>query len=101
MTEVPAPKFHPDMLKALLDGMKFCTTRSRKLGEIGDTFTIEGQTFRYRRIQSLPFGEIARVYYRCEGFGSEQDFKRFWIGLHRGHLPPDDSLRWLHVLEKV
>ena len=107
MTEVPAPRFHPEMLQALLEGRKRCTTRREKIGQPGDRFVLKpgkdllGITFLIKDIRSLPFGTIASKYYICEGFKTEQAFRTFWVRIHRGQLPADDQARWLHVLERV
>jgi hypothetical protein len=57
--------------------------------------------FRIDKILSLPFGEIAEKWYWCEGFETEGAFLAFWMKIHRGRMPADDQLRWLHVLQKV
>lgn len=116
MTGVPAPKFHPEMMRALLDGRKRCTTRREKLGAIGDWFRVivpapassgcglpapETIRFQIKDIRSLPFGVIAAKYYICEGFRTEGEFRTFWVKIHRGNMPVDEELRWLHVLERV
>ena len=98
--EITVP-FHPQMKEALLGGWKWLTSRSKRLGEPGDTFTMDGQRFRIAAVQAVTFGEIADQFYFGEGFGSPEEFRFFWIRLHRGHLPSDDEMKWLHVLERI
>jgi len=99
MTQIPPPKFHPDMAQLLLAGKKHCTTRSKKLGEPGDTFELKGQTFQIATVREEKFAVIMYDFYRCEGFFSPVDFQMFWIRIHRGHLPEPGTLKWLHILE--
>jgi len=101
MAKIPPPSFHPDMEKELLYGRKRCTTRREKLGEVGDEFTLKGQTFRFVEVREEKFGVIKYLFYRCEGFFSPADFEIFWIRIHRGHLPAPNEPRWLHIMERV
>ena len=97
----PPPSFHPLMRKALVEGRKWHTTRGKKLGEVGDTFTIDGVTFRIKDVRQETFWTITYQHYRGEGFDTPGEFQAFWIGLHRGHLPAPGDLRWLHTLERL
>jgi hypothetical protein len=99
--QIPAPSFHPEMWKALVEGRKWKTSRSKKLGEAGDTFTVDGVTFRIVEVREEAFGAIARSHYQGEGFSSSGEFVDFWIRIHRGHLPDPGAMKWLHILEKV
>jgi len=101
MALIPAPPFHPDMKKALLEGRKSCASRNKRLGEIGDCFVIDKVVFRFVDIRPEKFGTIAYRFYRCEGFATASEFMSFWMRLHRGALPLPDSLKWLHILERV
>lgn len=101
MTQIPPPKFHPEMAQLLLAGKKHCTTRSEKIGEPGDTFEIKGVMFRIDTVRSEKFGVISYSFYDCEGFTSHLEFMKFWQRIHRGNLPQPDTLKWLHVLSRV
>jgi len=101
MTQIPSPKFHPDMALLLLTGKKRCTSRTKKLGEIGDWFELKEQRFEFRNVWEETFGEIARGFYKCEGFESPEAFRAFWIRIHRGHLPENGTMKWLHVMRRM
>ncbi len=49
MSEVSIP-FREDMTRAVLDGFKFCTSRTKCYGNPGDTFVLEGRTFQINYI---------------------------------------------------
>jgi len=101
MTQIPSPKFHPDMAQLLLARKKQCTSREKKLGEIGDWFELKGLRFQFTNVWQETFGEIADKFYRCEGFFSPADFRMFWIKIHRGHLPENGTMKWLHVMRRM
>ncbi len=87
MTLITIP-FSPEMTRAILDGYKCCTTRSKRYGNPGDRFQLEGQTYRILDIKKHTLIHISSQLYRLEGFVSEDEFIAFWKHLHRGNYNP-------------
>ena len=97
MTEIDIP-FSREMAIAAIDGYKIATTRSEKKGEIGDIFYIDEirphliaqqrhkPMFRLIDVRYTPLLDVARNYYRLEGFDSPEAFEKTWRALHRGHF---------------
>ncbi len=104
-----------EMAMAILEGVldpltgdrtfKNWTTRSKKLGEIGDTFTIaKGPLTKRLKIidfKRMRLEEVALHGYRHEGCASPEDFIRVYSELHpkKGWTP--DEKKWVHVFEEV
>lgn len=104
-----------EMAMAILEGItdpktgerffKDWTTRSRKLGRIGDTFTVAmgplSKTLRIVDFKRLTLGEVAEHGFRHEGCVSPDDFIRVYSALHprKGWRP--EEKKWVHVFEEV
>ena len=85
--EIP---FHKRFLAALISGNKIATTRSKRYGRIGDYFYLqnrEGKDFHLKfkiiSVSKEKLEDIATYLYREEGFGSPEEFKEFWLTIHR------------------
>lgn len=95
--------FRNDMALAVISGRKHCTTRSEKMGEVGDVFPVvwEGITLIYklRYIEKRRLGFVAQFLYVPEGFDSVREFIDAWNEIHprRGFRPED--VRWVHWFE--
>ena len=92
--------FSKEMTAALLDGRKCCTSRSKKYGELGDTFNVEGEVFRIVDIVPELLSDITALYYRCEGCRTADEFIDLWKRLHRGVWNPD-RVYYIHFLGHV
>jgi len=72
----PCFKFSPDEIASLLDGKVCARVESKRIFREGETFDIEGATFRVVDIQRMSGREsVARVF-RLEGFRSPSAFIR-------------------------
>ena len=89
--------FLPQFKDPMLDGQKVMTTRSKKYGNIGDTFEAFGEEFIITSVFKLSLGHIAVMYHKEEGFKSKQDFIKLWKKLHPrvGYVP--ERIYWVHV----
>lgn len=78
-------RFRDQMLK----GLKTMTSRTKRYGETGNTFAAFGATFLIRVTTQFTLGEIARYFYRNEGFSSPEEFIAFWNEIHprKGYDP--------------
>ncbi len=81
--------FHSQMIEEILSGRKTITTRSKKYGKVGDSFYADDNRFKCDIIDiiKLPLQEICDKYYKEEGFVNPQDFKNFWLTIHRKWTP--------------
>jgi hypothetical protein len=104
MSETNIP-FREDMALAVISGRKHCTTRTYKMGHVGDVFPVswEGITRKYklRHIEQRRLDFVAQFLYVPEGFDSATEFIDIWNEIHprRGFQPED--VRWVHWFEEV
>lgn len=79
-------KFSPYGERAILNGLKVCTTRLERKGEIGDYFKMKIE-YDYNilifnvyliEIKELPLWFVANYLYRLEGFESTEAFIKHW-----------------------
>jgi hypothetical protein len=96
--------FHPEMVRAMFDCGKEQASRFRKLGDVGDTFTLthpdtlEQRKWLIREINQHKLGEVAVHMHKQEGFISEEDFMRFWVKINPEKV--DSRMRvYVHFLK--
>lgn len=96
MKQVYIP-FLPEFKDAILGGRKFVTTRSKKYGDVGDVFTIFGETFILTSIFKRPLDSVATLLYEAEGFNSRAEFIECWEKIHPrvGFVPNREY--WVHM----
>lgn len=99
-------KFHPDMIRAMFDCGKDRTSRFKKLGQIGDQFSLihpetrECRTWEITEITQHTLGKVASYMYNQEGFISEDDFMMFWRKLYPDRNSPGLILH-VHMLKET
>jgi len=100
--EIP---FNSRFLIPLLSGKKIATTRSRRYGKIGDYFQLQNHKgkdsdvkFKIISISREKLGDIAMELYHEEGFGSIEEFKEFWLTIHRKWEP--NKKYYLHIFKR-
>jgi len=83
MKEINIP-FNKIFNNALIMGIKICTTKNKKYGEIGDYFRLRGTDiyFKIINISRIKLEDIINNLYIEEGFNSKEDFKKFWLTIH-------------------
>ncbi len=97
--------FDKDMVRAVLDGKKTCTTRNKRYGGMGDTFEVvaalDYATCRITNLARLTLETVAHGFFAKEGFDSPDGFRSRWAKLHpeKGFVP--DQVAWLHEFEIV
>lgn len=71
--------------------LKTMTTRSKKYGNVGDTFAIFGAVFEITEEWRGILSAVASKHWAEEGCDSEDDFIHVWEALHprRGFNPTD------------
>jgi len=99
-------KFHPDMIRALFDCGKDRTSRFRKLGEVGNQFSLthpetgECRTWAITDISKHTLGKVSAYMYNQEGFISQDDFMQFWMKIYPDRSSPDLML-YVHMLKEI
>ena len=100
--EIP---FHKRFLIPMLSGSKIATTRSRRYGRIGDYFHLQNcegtdsaVRFKIISVSRERLGDIAAHLYREEGFKNPEEFKNFWLTMHRKWEP--EKKYCLHVFQR-
>jgi len=101
--EIP---FHKRFLIPILSGRKIATTRSRRYGKIGDYFYLQnyrdevsGVKIKIISVSREKLGDIAAHLYWEEGFGNPEEFRKFWLTMHRKWEP--EKKYCLHVFLKA
>jgi len=96
MTEIKIPFLH-QFKKQLQDGDKVATTRTKRYGQKGDTFTIFDTRFKIVQIIPTPLSIIAEFFYKPEGFHTPEQFIECWKQIHprKGYVP--DQKVYLHI----
>lgn len=99
-------QFHPEMIRAMFDCGTNQTSQLKKLGEIGDKFTLNHpetgnrRTWQITDIREQPLGKVATQMYNLEGFVSEEDFMRFWKKCNSSHSSTN-MLIYVHMLKEL
>lgn len=77
-------------------GVKTTTVRTRRYGDPGDTFEVDGARFVLLEVRALPLGEARDAAWREEGMLSPEAFEATWRANHphRGFRASDTV--WLH-----
>lgn len=98
MLEVP---FLPEFRSRLLDDSKTATSRTKRLGRVGQRFTAFGGVFQFTSIKKIPLRWVRDLYYLDEGFDDPAAFVKVWNRIHprRGFVETDRV--WFHVFERV
>jgi len=86
-------------------GIKTCTTRSRRLGIVGDCFFVllSTGTKRYEltKVIKVPLSTVYHYYYKQEGYSTKEEFGRMWITLHPIRRLDMKWLVWLHIFKET
>lgn len=80
---------------AVIAGTKTTTVRTRRYGAAGDTFEVEGVTFRLLAVDDMPLA-AAREGWHDEGFDSAEAFERAWVENHPTRGFRADDTVWVH-----
>ncbi|MEE9401291.1 MAG: hypothetical protein V3V32_04655 [Dehalococcoidia bacterium] len=81
----------------LLNGIKTCTARTRKMASVGDTFEAFGATFEIVLLERPTLLTIRDKMWVAEGCDSPADFEAIWRSLHpRMGFQPDRKVSVHH-----
>lgn len=88
--------------------MKTCTSRNKKYGKVGDTFTVYFNKFhpykiiyKITHIEKLSLGFVADCLYSLEGAWTPIEFIKVWEDIHPiiGFVP--EQKVWVHVFKEI
>jgi len=93
--------FLPEFEEAMLSGRKRATSRTRKFGNVGDTFSVFGATFTITAVNHLTLECVSDCFWRKEGASSPAHFIAIWRRIHpqRGWQPT--KVIYLHQFERI
>ncbi len=93
--------FQEEFRDRMLDGKKTCTSRTKRYGEVGDTFEAFGAELRIAITHKHPLYNVADILYEQEGFDTPEEFKACWIKLHpRRGFDPEQKV-WVHFFRRT
>lgn len=92
---IPEVPFKEQFKKQLTNGEKTRTTRTEKIGDVGDEFQAFGMVFELTEVAKHPFKFIVASYYREEGFKTPEDFIMLWKKIHPKKYKDTDEF-WCH-----
>lgn len=101
MVEVKIP-FRQEFRDVMLSGEKTMTSRTKRYGNMGDTFKIFGVTFQLtKQPWKMYLGVVAYLFYTKEGLDSEDEFIAVWNEIHpRKGFDPEQQV-WAHTFKRI
>lgn len=93
--------FQPEWQDKMLNGIKTCTSRTKKYGNPGDWFEQFDSTFKLLSVSKFTLEHIANTLYLKEGCDSPDEFIKVWIELHprKGWVP--EQIVFTHFFRRV
>ena len=92
--------------KRLYANHKTATSRNKKYGDVGDTFTVEVSDMNFRQfelthIERVTLSFVRDKYYFDEGCESEDQFIQIWNEIHPRKKFDDEHKVWLHCFKAI
>ena len=105
MTEIQIP-FRPDMALACIEGKKFCTSRTKRYGMVGDTFTVTDEngwskSFILTKVVQRELGYVARNLFAHEGVSSPIEFTELWKQIHPFRRSEPNQIVFVHFFQEL
>lgn len=100
MARVRLP-FLPEWRPLVLAGGKTTTVRTRRYGEPGDTFEVEGVAFRLARVEAMPLARARDACWAVEGFDAAEAFEAHWARLHPARGFRGSDTVWVHAFARA
>ena len=79
--EIKIP-FKDEFRKSILSGKKTMTTRTKPYGTKWDFFSVFGANFYLASVEIVYLSYVAARCFEKEGFGSRNEFIKYWEKLH-------------------
>lgn len=100
MAEVKIP-FQERWQELMLTGRKVCTSRTRRYGDVGDTFYTFGERFALTKVTQWRLESVACLLCKDEGCVFPEEFRTMWRILHpRAGWRPEQKV-WVHYFKRM
>ena len=99
-TKIEIP-FMERFREPMLSGKKTWTSRTRKYGEKGDTFTVFDATFEVVNVSQMRLDVVAYLHSKEEGLNSPEDFMATWKMIHPRTGYDPEQVVWVHEFKRV
>ena len=93
--------FQPQWRAAVLAGTKTTTVRTKRYGQPGDDFEVEGHAFRLVSVQPTTLAAARDTVWREEGMSSVEEFARIWKENHPSRGFRGEDQVWIHLFSRV
>jgi N4-acetylcytidine amidohydrolase len=93
--------FSKEFENSMICGTKTKTSRNKKYGNIGDTFTAFGKKFTIVNVEKEKLEKVAKEYHADEGFASPDGFIEKWKELHPIKKWDPDHIVFVHSFKKT
>ena len=98
MKEINIP-FKEQFQKAILEGQKICTTRTKIYGKIGDRFRVFNAEFEIIAVCPSIALWVGNYLYKEEGFENPGNFHILWGKIHPRLRP--DTVVFVHFFKRI
>jgi hypothetical protein len=92
---------HPKLVEAALAGRKTQQRRNGVYAYPGETFELEGVTFKVTGLEQQRLGDMTDTDAQAEGYPSLAMYKDLILRMHAGMAWDDEGVAWVHSFEKA
>ena len=92
--------FRPFFGSPMLSGQKVMTCRTKKMGEVGDTFEAFGCIFVLTHVFRCRLGYVITDAFEQEGCKSVKKLMEIWKSIHPTKGVDAESIVWAHCFRK-
>lgn len=92
---------HPKLVEAALAGRKTQQRRNGVYAYPGETFELEGVSFKVTALEHQRLGDMNDSDAQAEGYPALAMYKDLILKMHAGMTWNDDDLVWVHTFEKM
>lgn len=88
-------------VRKVLEGKKTATRRNGRYADPGETWVLQGKTFRVTRVYRQALGELTDTHAQQEGYASLEEYKQGILSMHPGMPWLDHMQVWVHEFEAI
>lgn len=92
---------HPKLIAAAIAGEKTQQRRDGLYAYPGETFELEGVTFKMTSVVRQRLGDMSEDDARAEGYPNLAMYKQVILSMHANMTWNDDGLAWVHSFERL
>lgn len=90
----------------LARGVKTATTRTKRYGKVGDTFSVifddgSWRIYEITKVKRTDLQTVMRYHYKPEGCETTNEFHKVWNTIHPHRLFDPDQTVWYHKFKEV